>query len=131
MADLQLTGITTQSASGGKASVASASAAAGAVLEGAQPASAQAIKVNGGAATSAPQEKAQVKSAIDEANQALAAIGTQLKFVFDDQAQHMEVKLVDIQTQKVVQSVLPKAMLDTAGALAGTSSSGALVDTKA
>jgi len=72
-----------------------------------------------------------VKSAVADANQALAAIGTQLVFVFDDQAHHMAVKLLDVQTQKVVQKIAPTAMPATASALAGKSSSGALVDTKA
>jgi len=73
----------------------------------------------------------QVKDAVKSANQALAAIGTQLVFVFDDQAHHLAVKLLDIQTQKVVQQIPTAAMQATASALSGPSASGALVDTKA
>jgi len=73
----------------------------------------------------------QLKDAVKNANEALAAIGTQLVFVFDDQAHHLAVKLLDIQTQKVVQQIPTAAMHATASALSGPSSSGALVDTKA
>jgi uncharacterized FlaG/YvyC family protein len=73
----------------------------------------------------------QVRKDVKDANAALAAIGTQLVFVFDDQAHHLAVKLLDIQTQKVVQQIPPAAMHATANALSGATSSGALVDTKA
>ena len=73
----------------------------------------------------------EVKDAVKNANQALAAIGTQLVFVFDDQTHHLSVKLLDIQTQKVVQEIPTAAMRATASALSGPSTSGALVDTKA
>jgi uncharacterized FlaG/YvyC family protein len=72
-----------------------------------------------------------VKKAVKDANAALAANGTQLVFVFDDQTHHFAVKLLDIQTQKVVQEIPPAAMHATASALAGPPGSGALVDTKA
>jgi len=90
-----------------------------------------------GAVAGAAQPKAakpdglQVKDDVKNANQALAAIGTQLVFVFDDQAHHLAVKLLDIQTQKVVQQIPTAAMHATASALSGPSASGALVDTKA
>ncbi len=77
-----------------------------------------------------PSEGA-LKAAVDDANQALAAIGTQLVFVFDDQSHHLSVKLFDVQTQKVVQQIPPAAMPATASALSASSASGALVDTKA
>ena len=73
----------------------------------------------------------EVKDAVKNANQALAAIGTQLVFVFDDQTHHLSVKLLDIQTQKVVQEIPTAAMRATANALSGPSASGSLVDTKA
>ena len=73
----------------------------------------------------------QVKDAVKNANAALAAIGTQLVFVFDDQAHHLAVKLLDIQTQKVVQQIPTAAMHATASALSDHAASGALVDTKA
>ncbi len=93
-----------------------------------QPAAAHA----GGILPKVPKlDDLEVKDAVKNANQALAAIGTQLVFVFDDQAHHLSVKLLDIQTQKVVQQVPAAAMYATASALSGPSASGALVDTKA
>jgi uncharacterized FlaG/YvyC family protein len=71
-----------------------------------------------------------VKSAVKNANQALAAIGTQLVFVFDDQEQHFAVKLLDVQTQKVVKEIPSAAMPATAHALTENPVNGALVNTK-
>jgi hypothetical protein len=84
----------------------------------------------GGAAAGA-MDPNKVRSAVADANHALAAIGTQLVFVFDNQAHHMTVKLLDIQTQKVVQEVPTQAMPAAASTLSGPSISGALVDTAA
>jgi len=72
-----------------------------------------------------------VKSAVGDANHALAATGTQMVFVFDDHAHHMSVKLLDVQTQKVVQEMQPQAVIKAAKALSGSSPNGALVDTTA
>lgn len=72
-----------------------------------------------------------LRKAVKDANAALAANGTQLVFVFDDQTHHFAVKLLDIQTQKVVQELPPAAMRAAASALAGPPASGTLVDTKA
>jgi flagellar protein FlaG len=72
-----------------------------------------------------------VNAAVKKANQSLSAGGTQLVFVFDDQQHHAVVKLLDIQTQKVVQEIPSAAMPGTASALSGDSSSGALIDTEA
>ena len=83
------------------------------------------------AAAVVPPSRDQVASAVKDANQALTASGTQLVFVFDDQLHHMAVKLLDVQTQKVVQQIPPAAMPATASALSASSASGALVDTKA
>lgn len=72
-----------------------------------------------------------VKSAVGDANHALAATGTQMVFVFDDHSHHMSVKLLDVQTQKVVQEMQPHAVINAAKVLSGSSPSGALVDTTA
>lgn len=85
---------------------------------------------DGSVAPAAPS-KDEVAAAVKNANDALTASGTQLVFVFDDQLQHMTVKLLDVQTQKVVQQVPGLAMPAKASALAGAPASGALVDTKA
>lgn len=79
----------------------------------------------GGAATGADP----VDAAVKKANQSLSASGTQLVFVFDDRSHSSVVKLLDIQTQKVVQEIPAGAMPGTANALSGDSSSGALIDT--
>ncbi len=77
------------------------------------------------------QAAAAVQSAVKDANLALAAIGTQLVFVFDDQDHHLAVKLLDVQTQKVVKEIPSTAMPATASALSERSANGALVNTKA
>ena len=78
-----------------------------------------------------PLTSADIKAALSGANNSLAAIGTQLVFVFDDQAHHMAVKLLDTQTQKVVQQLPPDKLPGTASALADHPASGALINTKA
>jgi uncharacterized FlaG/YvyC family protein len=91
--------------------------------------------LDGAKSPAAPPADIQVKEAAKEAvkgaNAALAASGTLLVFVFDDQAHHMAVKLLDVQTQKVVQQIPLQLMPATASALAGESHSGGLVDTTA
>jgi uncharacterized FlaG/YvyC family protein len=82
-------------------------------------------------ATPAVPSDKHVQEAVKGANAALAASGTLLVFVFDDQAHHMTVKLLDVQTQKVVQQIPLQHMPATASALSGDTASGALVDTKA
>ena len=84
-----------------------------------------------GEAPAAAPTSGQVKAAVADANEALAQNGTQLSFVFDDQLHRMLVKIVDTQTHKVVGQIPSEAMLAAARALAGTSTSGALVNTKA
>jgi len=141
MADVQLSGVgPTAAASGLAASVAGTgqSQHGGGDVAAAAPTgdplgatAADAGRTGGGNAPVDPLDKGQVKAAVTDANQALTAIGTQLVFVFDDQLHHSVVKLLDVQTQKVVQQIPSTAMLATASALAGPSTSGALVDTKA
>jgi hypothetical protein len=63
-------------------------------------------------------------------NAATTASGTLLVFVFDDQAHHMAVKVLDVQTQKVVEQIPLQHMPATSGALAGAAPSGRLVDTR-
>ena len=66
------------------------------------------------------------------ANQSSDAIGTQLVLVYDDQTRSMKVKLLDIRTQKVDQSLLPEtASTDAATAATEATSGGTHVDTKA
>jgi uncharacterized FlaG/YvyC family protein len=90
-----------------------------------------ALPVVGGSANPQKAGDQELRKAVKDANAALAANGTQLVFVFDDQTHHFAVKLLDIQTQKIVQELLPAAMRATASALSGSAASGALVDTKA
>ena len=87
-------------------------------------------------APAAPPNEHKLKSAVGDANHALAVSGTQMVFVFDDHAHHMSVKLLDVQTQKVVQEMEPGAAMKAAQALSGGKPgskppSGALVDTTA
>jgi len=84
----------------------------------------------GGAVASGQPTPGQVKAAVADANQSLAQNGTQLTFVFDDQLHETLVKIVDIQTHEVVGQIPSEAMLAAARALAGSPSSGALLNTK-
>jgi uncharacterized FlaG/YvyC family protein len=86
---------------------------------------------DGTEAPGATSNNGQVDVAVKKANLSLSASGTQLVFVFDDQQRRSVVKLVDIQTQKVVQEIPSGAMPGTASALSGDSTSGVLIDTKA
>lgn len=130
MVDLQLTGAAPAGGNGpvGAGAAPAAPGATGAAGHG--PLDAAAARARPAAGPLAPSDGA-LKAAVKDANQALAAIGTQLVFVFDDQSHHLAVKLLDVQTQKVVQQIPSAAMPATASALAASSASGALVDTKA
>jgi len=111
---------------------ASARSAQGTAPQGDTAAPGGAVPAAGdGASALKPPSTDQVKAAVKDANQALQAIGTQLVFVFDDQAHHLAVKLLDVQTQKVVQQIPGASMPAKASALAGAAPSGTLVDTKA
>jgi len=138
MADLQ---IMATSGSGG-ITAASAPAAVtpveGASAGNAAPDTAGAAPKEPGAvpAPAAPPSEHKLKTAVGDANHALAQSGTQMVFVFDDHAHHMSVKLLDVQTQKVVQEMEPGAAIKAAQALSGNKPgskppSGALVDTTA
>ena len=147
MADLQLTGVAPAGGANSTSLPAAPAAAAtaapmGAAKAAAPPADPQAAAASGVPASGAdagktaatpPDSKLKdaAKEAVKGANAALAASGTLLVFVFDDQAHHMAVKLLDVQTQKVVQQIPLQHMPATASALAGDTASGALVDTKA
>lgn len=143
MADVQLSsaiGPATTGAAAGPSSRASAAPAAATPLAGAPsdaaPSGAAAsanLAGTGNAAKPADpsMNKDQIKSAVKKANEVLTGINTQLVFVFDDQGHGLAVKLLDIQTQKVVQQIPPAAMSATANALADSTTSGTLVDEKA
>jgi len=141
MAQMQLNGVppapagTGPAAAGGNAlSVAPGPAAAPHTpvpATGAELPPAGAMAAVGALVAPKPPDKNQVKAAVADANKALAAISTQLVFVFDDQAHHLAVKLLDVQTQKVVQVIPTRAMTATASALSKPLVSGALVDTRA
>lgn len=102
---------------------------AGAAVSGKAPNTAPSTMVSPTNPANLPSDT-QVKAAVKHANAALAEKSTQLVFVFDDQTHHFAVKLLDIQTQKVVQQIPPAAMPATVEALTGAAGSGALVDTK-
>ena len=86
---------------------------------------------SGGETPAAPAGKGQATAAEPRAEPALNPIGTQMVLVFDDQTHAMSIKMLDIETQKLIQPVLPEAESTATRALAGPSSSGTLVDTKA
>jgi|GEM_PF-2544932 len=110
---------------GGSGPQAGGTAATGAAADS-SGANAKDSKVKG-----TPLTPAEIRAALTGANDSLTAIGAQLVFVFDDQTHHMAVKLLDMQTQKIVQQVPPEKMQATASALAEHPTSGALVNTKA
>jgi len=86
---------------------------------------------SGGETPAAPEAKGQVTATVPRTEPALNPIGTQMVLVFDDQTHAMSIKMLDIETQKVMRPVLPEAESAATRALAGPSSSGTLVDTKA
>lgn len=89
------------------------------------------------AAAVAPQEPApaatpaQLKAAVDVANQQLDQSNRELAFVFDDKLGRMLVKIVDTRTNTVIRQVPSEEMLATARALSGSSTRGALLSGKA
>lgn len=115
------------------APVAAGSAPAPGAPQGASAGAAQAPAPQEDAAASpqAPLDVEKVRAAVKHANQSLEGINTQLVFVLEDQPPHFAVKLLDIETQKVLQQIPSQAMPATASALADSSSSGALVDASA
>jgi len=86
---------------------------------------------SGGETPAAPEAKGQVTATVPRIEPALSPIGTQMVLVFDDQTHAMSIKMLDIETQKLVQPALPEAEPAATRALSGPSSSGTLVDTKA
>ncbi len=88
------------------------------------------------AAAAAPQEPApaathaQLKAAVEAANQQLDQSNRELAFVFDDKLSRMLVKIVDTRTNTVIRQVPSEEMLATARALSG-SMRGALLSGKA
>jgi flagellar protein FlaG len=79
-----------------------------------------------GAATAA-----QVKAAVEAANQQLTQSNRELTFVFDDTLGRMLVKIVDTRTNTVIRQVPSEDMLAAARALSGPSARGALIKGKA
>lgn len=127
MADVQSSGV---AAPGAVATVAAAAsgaiAPATAAAAGPAPAPSEAA-----AAPAAPLDKEKVKAAVKNANESLSGINTQLVFVLEDYPPHFAVKLLDIETQKVLQQIPSQAMPVTANALADAASSGTLIDASA
>jgi flagellar protein FlaG len=79
----------------------------------------------------APATPAQLKAAVDAANQQLDQSDLELTFVFDDKLGRMLVKIVDIRTNTVIRQVPSEEMLAAARALSGSSTRGALLSGKA
>jgi len=85
----------------------------------------------------APQEPApaatpaQLKAAVEAANQQLDQSNRELTFVFDDKLGRMLVKIVDTRTNTVIRQVPSEEMLAAARALSGSSTRGALLSGKA
>jgi uncharacterized FlaG/YvyC family protein len=145
MADVQLTGSIAPSAASSVApstAVAPTPAASSGGTNGAPQSPVQADGTEASAApgkttpgapgnsNAKPPSADEVKAAVKQANLVLSGINTQLVFVFDDQSHHADVKLLDIQTQKVVKQIPSTAMTKTATALSGAQTSGTLVDDK-
>jgi flagellar protein FlaG len=78
-----------------------------------------------------PATPAQLKAAVDAANQQLEQSNRELTFVFDDKVGRMLVKIVDTRTNTVIRQVPSEEMLAAARALSGSSTRGALLRGKA
>ena len=74
---------------------------------------------------------AELKAAVDAANQQLDQSNRELTFVFDDKLGRMLVKIVDTRTNTVIRQVPSEEMLAAARALSGSSTRGALLSGKA
>jgi flagellar protein FlaG len=74
---------------------------------------------------------AQLKAAVEAANQQLDQSNRELTFVFDDKLGRMLVKIVDTRTNTVIRQVPSEEMLAAARALSGSSTRGALLSGKA
>jgi flagellar protein FlaG len=84
--------------------------------------------VQGGEPAATP---AQLKAAIETANQQLDQSKRELTFVFDDKLGRMLVKIVDTRTNTVIRQVPSEEMLAAARALSGSSTRGTLLRGKA
>ncbi|HEX4586273.1 MAG TPA: flagellar protein FlaG [Burkholderiaceae bacterium] len=74
---------------------------------------------------------AQLKAAVDAANQALDQSNREISFVFDDKLGRMLVKIIDKRTNTVVRQVPSEEMLAAARALSDSGTRGALLKSKA
>ena len=74
---------------------------------------------------------AQLKAAVEAANQQLDQSKRELAFVFDDKLGRMLVKIVDTRTNTVIRQVPSEEMLAAARALSGSSTRGTLLRGKA
>ena len=81
----------------------------------------------------APQtpDPAQLDAAREAANEALARIGSELAFEFDDELNRVIAKLIDRKTREVIRQVPSEAVLAIARALAEGEHSGAIVRARA
>jgi flagellar protein FlaG len=81
----------------------------------------------------APQtpDPAQLDAARAVANEALARIGSELAFEFDDELNRVIAKLIDRKTREVIRQVPSEAVLAIARALAEGEHSGAIVRARA
>ena len=106
-------------------------------LLGASSAPGQRTPASPNAGSAAPQQPAppatpaQLKAAVDAANQQLEQSNRELTFVFDDKVGRMLVKIVDTRTNTVIRQVPSEEMLAAARALSGSSTRGALLRGKA
>jgi flagellar protein FlaG len=73
----------------------------------------------------------ETRAAVDAANYQLAQSGYQFKFQYDDQAHQEIVKIVDSETQQVLQQMPSEAMLAAAQGLANGGAPGTLLQTQA
>jgi flagellar protein FlaG len=73
----------------------------------------------------------ETRAAVDAANYQLAQSGYQFKFQYDDQAHQEIVKIVDSETQQVLQQIPSEAMLAAAQSLANGAAPGTLLQTQA
>ena len=94
------------------------------------PAGPDAPAAGSGARPGAPTP-AQLKAAVDAANEQLNQSNRELTFVFDDTLGRMLVKIVDTRTNTVFRQVPSEEMLAAARALSGSSTRGTLLRGKA
>ena len=113
------------------AAAASSAAAGGAPVGGGASAPSSGAASSTNSASGQPTRPGETRAAVDAANKKAAENGYQFKFTYDDQAHLEVVKIIDSQTQQVLQQMPSQAALAVAQGLSDGAKPGTLLQTQA